>query len=420
MAHPRLSADSRLTIIVTGLIAQHPKIGGMAWHYAQYAAGLSKLGHDVYYFEDSGEWPYTDDGGPTGDEWIARDCCANLDHLNAVLSRWGLDDRWAYRFPLTGEWFGLGKLKRDSVRRSADLLINVSGTLEFPHLFRDVKCLAYIDSDPVFTQSRYINGTHKLSPRVDAHDVHFSFGERINDVGIHTGHRWLPTRQPIVLSEWRPETAFRDTFTTVMNWTSYDPALVHGVPYGQKDREFARFIDVAKTVDPIHVEVAMSRTRHTEWEDAAVPGFETPKPASNRTMSPHEMLTGHGWGVVDSNIQCGDPDGYRNFIETSKGEWSVAKEAYAAHRPGWFSERSACYLAAGRPVVVQDTGFGATLPVGEGIVAFRTFEGAVDGLRSVDASYGRHSRAAREIAEEYFDSSIVLENLIDQAFAAHV
>ena len=110
----------------------------MAWHYAQYAAGLRQMGHDVYYFEDSGEWPYTEDGGPTGDEWIAKNCTANVEHLNAVMARWGLQDSWAYRFPLTGEWFGMTSARRKSIEASADLLSNVSGTLEFPENYRAV------------------------------------------------------------------------------------------------------------------------------------------------------------------------------------------------------------------------------------------------------------------------------------------
>src|SRR5262245_34507537 len=142
--------DSSLRIIVTGLIAQHPTLGGVAWDYLQYAAGLARLGHDVYYFEDSGEWPYNLDGGPTGNDWVARDCTSNVEHLANIMSRFGLAERWAYRFPINSQWFGLPDGKRTAVLDSADLLINVSGTLEHPHQYREVARLAYIDSDPVF------------------------------------------------------------------------------------------------------------------------------------------------------------------------------------------------------------------------------------------------------------------------------
>ncbi len=414
----RPHSASRLRIIVTGLIAQHPHIGGMAWHYAQYAAGLSQMGHDVYYFEDSGEWPYTEDGGPSGDEWIAQNCGPNIEHLAQVLSRWNLQDKWAYRFPLTGEWFGLSESTRNEIQESADVLINVSGTLEFPDRYRSVKRMVYIDSDPVFTQSKILNDSHGIAARVNAHDVHFTFGERLSGLGLGTGHRWIPTRQPIVLSEWDPALSHGETFSTVMNWTSYDPAIVDGRGYGQKDREFARFVSVAKMVAPIEIEIAMGRTQHQEWENAA--SQPTPGAPGRGAGTPHEMLSALGWRVVESNVCCRDPYSYRDYIVGSKGEWSIAKEAYVAHRPGWFSERSACYLAAGRPVVVQDTGFDVSLPTGSGLIAFRTIDEAVNGLREVTADYPRHAEAARSLAEKYFDSTRVLETLIENAFASHV
>jgi hypothetical protein len=413
-----ITQRSGVTVIVTGLIAQHPRIGGMTWHYLQYLIGLKALGHDVYYFEDSGEWPYTDDGGPNGDEWVAKDCLANITHLDEVMRRCGMADRWAYRFPLDGEWHGMPASRRAAVLRNADLLLNVSGTLEFPDRYRTVRCLAYIDSDPVFTQSRILNGSHGLGPRVDAHDVHFSFGERIEELGIDTGHSWLPTRQPIVIGEWHPDAPRGNSFSTVMNWTSYTPAVVHGRAYGQKDREFAKFIGVARSVSPLVIQIAMGRVQHDEWENAAIPEASGSGGVPHAT-GPHALLESWGWSVVESNDCCSDPDSYRRFIESSLGEWSVAKEAYAAFRPGWFSERSACYLAAGRPVVVQDTGFDAVLPVGKGLLSFRTPDEAVESLHEVAGSYAVHAEAARAIAEEYFDSSLVLERLIEGALSIH-
>ncbi len=132
---------SRLRIIVTGLIAQHPLLAGVTWDYLQYVLGLARLGHDVYYFEDSGQWPYTPDGGASGNEWIARDCAPNVDHLARVMARFGLADRWAYRFPTRPRWFGLSHRERRAVIESADLLINVSGTLRRPADYRRVKRL---------------------------------------------------------------------------------------------------------------------------------------------------------------------------------------------------------------------------------------------------------------------------------------
>ena len=193
---------SRLRIIVTGLIAQHPLLAGVTWDYLQYALGLSRLGHEVYYFEDSGQWPYTPDGGASGNEWIARDCAPNVDHLARVMARFGLADRWAYRFPTRPRWFGLSHRERRAVIESADLLINVSGTLRRPADYRRVKRLVYIDSDPAFTQVKLVlpRGHLKFRKRVNAHDVYFSFGEAFSSAVPDTGHRWRPTRQPMRLS----------------------------------------------------------------------------------------------------------------------------------------------------------------------------------------------------------------------------
>jgi hypothetical protein len=427
------SAASRLRIIVTGIIAQHPGVGGVAWDYGQYALGLKRLGHDVYYMEDSGEWPYNTDGGPSGDDYVARDCVENVRHLGSVMSWFGLGESWAYRFPLTGEWYGMSAAKRTAIVSSADLLVNVSGTLEHPGSYRSVRRLAYIDSDPVFTQVKILKGSARiaqcadandpdssLTRRVQAHDIHFSFGERIQDSGPRTPQRWRPTRQPIVLSEWHPERPRRNAFTTVMNWTSYEPVVHECETYGQKDREFARFLSVAGGVEPLALEIAMGRTQHTEWEAECCSqgvAITTDRP---RTVTPHELLGARGWRVVDANSRCGGPESYRDYIEASAGEWSVAKHGYVARRPGWFSCRSACYLAAGRPVVTQDTGFTNILPVGEGLLAFREPDGAIAALKEVDGAYDRHAQAARALAEAYFDSATVLSGLVEEAMTADI
>ena len=157
--------NSKLRIIVTGLIGQHPALGGVAWDYLQYPLGLRLLGHDVYYFEDSGEWPYTLDGGPSGSDWVAKDCDRNVAHLKSVMTRIGMEDRWAYRFPLRSSWHGLSDSTREEVLRTADLLINVSGTVEHPDAYRSVARMVYIDSDPVFTQVKIAKGDQAfLSP----------------------------------------------------------------------------------------------------------------------------------------------------------------------------------------------------------------------------------------------------------------
>jgi hypothetical protein len=407
---------SRLRIIVTGLIAQHPHMGGVAWDYAQYVFGLRLLGHDVYYFEDSGEWPYNLDGGETGNDWAAPTPDWNLAHLSAIMERYGLGSRWAYRFPREDTWHGLTDAKRREVLATADLLINVSGTIEHPERYREIPRMAYIDSDPLYTQIKYLQRGSEFIPRVDVHDVHFTFGEAISHHVPDTGHHWLPTRHPMVLDEWMGEVPHRGVFSTVMNWTSYKPIIHEGISYGQKDVEFRKFLHLPDKAG-VRLEVALANTNHVNWQtdSGGYPGDVRAILDGNPDLTPPELLRMTGWEVVDPEVHCSGMEEYRNYIMTSKAEWSVAKNGYVSARTGWFSCRSCCYLAAGRPVVVQDTGFTDTIPAGEGILAFSTLDEAVDCIRRVELDYTKHSRAARGIAAECFDSRKVLASLVERA-----
>ena len=404
--------NSSLRIIVSGLIAQHPRMGGISWHYLQYLLGLKRLGHDVYYLEDSGEYPYNLDGGLSGNDWIASNCTYNTSYLAKIMTRYGLENKWAYRFPLKSEWFGLSDNQRERVINSADLLINVTGTLEHPDNYRQIPQLVYIDTDPIVTQIKMEVESEHFLPRVKVHDTHFSFGETLSEGKFENGFNWQPTRQPIVLSEWQPSTARHERLTTVMSWTSYAPLTYAGQTYGQKDVEFKRFLELPDRVAPVELEIALSRTQHLEWREETPKIGELVRDKVNWTAQ--DLLRNAGWRVVDSIEACGDFDSYRDYIQSSKAEWSVAKNAYVVGQPGWFSERSACYLAAGRPVVVQDTGFTRTIPVGEGILSFETLEQAVAGIQDVEINYQRHTQAARSIAESYFDSDKVLSHLIER------
>jgi hypothetical protein len=306
-----------------------------------------------------------------------------------------MGDRWAYRFPWESQWFGLSDSARTDVVSNADLLVNVSGTLERPGDYRAAGRLAYVDTDPVFTQVKLARGQEDFRRLVDAHDVHFSFGEVRSELVPDTGHDWLPTRQPVVLDEWTPAEETRDTFTTVMNWTSYNTVSYNGTTYGQKDVEFMRFVDLPRLAAPTIFEIAVN--------------------AGKTKRTPYELLAHKGWKVVDPAEACPDLDSYRDYIRTSKGEWTVAKNGYVLGRSGWFSERSAVYLAAGRPVITQDTGFGEVLPVGKGLNAFTTLDEAVGAVKDVESDYAGHCRAARGIAEEYFDSDKVLASFVERA-----
>ena len=417
---------SKLRIIVTGLIAQHPGLGGVAWDYVQYPVGLSRLGHDVFYFEDSGQWPYRQDGGPSGDDWVAPDGKANIDYLNETLEKFGLADRWAYRFATTGEWYGLADHRRREIIDTADLIIDVSGTLEWPEHYAGADRLVYIDSDPVFTQLRVVadpaelglsahdeEEERKFQRRVAAHDIHFTFGEAMSGEVPSTPYEWQTTRQPILLSEWHPDRGDNGLFTTVMSWTSYKPFTVQGRSYGQKDVEFRKFLSLPQNTQSKFA-IAMNSTIHANWEtlttESSLPGENDPQ-----GINPADILSRAGWQVVDARTVCDGLDNYRSFIEGSRGEWSVAKHGYVVGRSGWFSCRSACYLAAGKPVVVEDTGFPEVLPVGEGLLTFTSLDEAVSAIDEVEGNYRRHAKAARALAEEFFDSQKVLTDLIERA-----
>lgn len=412
--------SSLLRIIVTGLIAQHPHLGGVTWDYLQYFLGLARLGHDVYYFEDSGEWTYNLDGGASGNDWIAYDPSVNVKHLAQVMKRYDSADKWAYHFPIKSRWYGLSPKKRREVIKTADLLINVSGTLKRPQNYRRIPRLIYIDSDPVFTQVKLKlpQGQKKFQKRLAAHDVFFSFGECLPANAPLTEYFWRPTRQPIVLSEWSSQpTTHRDVYTTVMSWTSYKPLSYSRQIYGQKDIEFKRFLELPKKASPAQLEVALGNVQHIDWERIG----RDASPAIRKLLrnsahlSPRDLLIQTGWQVADATKVSRDLDSYRHYIQSSKAEWSVAKNGYVVGQSGWFSCRSACYLAAGKPVIVQDTGFSKVLPVGEGILPFNTVEEAIAALCEIEANYEKHAKAARDIAAECFDSSKVLVRFIDQA-----
>ena len=382
-------ADSSIRVVVGGLIGQYP-IGGNAWAYIQYVLGLHEMGHDVYYLEDTGQWPYNPEEGG-----ISPGCDYNVRYIDDIMSSYGLSDRWAYRFPHGPQWFGMSDAKREEVVRTADLVINVSGTYERPGELAGRARLAYVDTDPVFTQVKLARGQEDFRRLVDLHDVWFTFGEAPSIRVPDTGHAWQPTCQPVVLDEWQPVDTHRGVFTTVMNWTSYKPIEYEGQTYGQKDVEFMRFLELPERVAPTKLELAVN--------------------AGKTRRTPYDRLRHEGWEVVDPEVVCPDLGSYRDYVRSSMAEWTVAKNGYVVGRSGWFSERSAVYLAAGRPVVTQDTGFGSVLPTGEGLFAFATIDEAVGAIAEVTGDHSRHSKAAHSVAQGYFDSAKVLGSLIERA-----
>lgn len=400
----------RLRIVVGGYVGLLPA-GGVTWDYVQYPAGLAALGHDVYYVEDTRLWPIYQ---PSGSDW--GDASASVEHLRRVMDAFDLSTRWAYRDEASGRTFGMSEEKVKEVCRTADLFLNVSCSTYMRDEYRAIPVRALIDSDPMFTQIQYLSqqmftpGEPGLRDLVDAHNFHFTFGEnvrgddcRMPDCDIN----WRPTRQPVCLAHWRataPPTVAaneisRPAYTTLMNWTAAPPLRYAGETWGQKDVEFRRFNGLPGRAPGVALAVAVGQTG----------GAGEPFPADESLAA--------GWRVLDPRDCAPDWRSYRSFIESSRGEFSIAKETYVKGRTGWFSCRSACYLASGRPVVTQDTGWSKHLPEGAGLLAFDDVEGAALALSRVESDPARHSRAARAVAEEHFDSTRVLSSLLAETGA---
>lgn len=390
-----LGTGSRLRVIATGLVGLHP-VGGVAWDYLQYVVGLARLGHDVYYHEDTWSWPYDPVQRTNTD-----DPAYSVEYLRRFFARYApeLADRWHYRH-LHEASHGMSERRFDEVARSADLFLNVSGACFVPEQLPASCVTVFLDTDPGYNQmvlsERYAwsENVDRWCDLVTAHDQHFTYAENMHgdDCRIpHVGLRWKPTRMPVVPELWRSGPVPADApWTTVMTWNAFGGPLVHdGVEYGSKGRQFERIADLpARTDQPLRI---------------ALGGIGTPL----------DRLREQGWDVVDGPTATRTPGDYQRFLTSSAGEISVAKHVYVATRSGWFSCRSACYLAAGRPVVVEDTGFGDLLPTGEGLLTFSTAEEAADAIATVSADPHRHADAAREVARECFGADRVLQTMLD-------
>jgi hypothetical protein len=387
-----------MKIVVTGLIATYP-LGGVGWDYLAYVTGFRRLGHDVFYLEDTGQWLYDPRAGTFTD-----DVSANVAHLQATLVRSGdpMRGRWALRAP-DGTYHGANLAEVERFSNAADLFLNVSGSCWLRESYRGARRIAYLDSDPGYSQAKLLaveRGTATEDQAysvglIRAHHCFFTFAENINDPSCaipHCGLDWIPTRQPIVLDDW-PFTfsVAARSYTTVMSWkTDVTLPNLDGVTYGGKDVEFTKFIDLPSRVR-VPLEVALSGA------------------------APRAALETHGWRIVDAYEKSSTLDAYRAYLQSSRAEWSIAKNAYVASRSGWFSSRSAAYLALGKPVVVQDTGFSRCYPTGEGLFAFTTLDQARSAIDAIEGDYRRQCDAARACAEREFAAKAVLLRLLDDA-----
>jgi hypothetical protein len=396
-------------LVVIGTLAGNP-YAGMAWMAMQIVVGLRRLGHDVYYMETTSDWPF--DAARQAKVQSSEYATA---YLARVAESFGMGDRWAYRRSYSDkEWRGLSRTKAEDVLATADAVFDIAGATRLDEEGLHVKRYVYYGTDPVHHELRYASGDSDVRSLIDEHDDCVTYGENI-------GHREclippLPrlrarTRQPVLLDVWEASAPTKRAFTTVGNWQQLGLDVDYeGDTYRwSKHHEFLKFLDLPHRVSqPIELATNLGeRTAVDEHGNEAVPALGVEKDA-------RRMLESKGWSLVSGHAFTTDPWPYHEYVKGSRAEFTVARDLNVRLRSGWFSERSACYLAAGRPVVTQDTGFGTVLPTGEGLFAFQTIEEAISAIETINGDYARHSRAARSIAQEYFRAEKVLSKLLSE------
>ena len=379
-----------------GFMASMP-IAGVVWQHVHYIVGLLRLGHEVWYVEDSARLPYN----PTTYE-INNDYSYALETLARLAAQFGFVDRWAFcaRYLPEHPTAGMSKAQIVELIRTADAVFNVCGTQEIHEDLADCRNLIYLESDPGVEQIRIDTGDAGPREYLEKHRALFTFGEHIGSdafpVPLH-GLRWMPTRQPIVTDFWKTDAPPPDdaVFTSIANWNTSGLKDIEwrGDKYlWSKSLEFLKFIDVpARTGEKFEL---ATHIREAETRD---------------------LLTSNGWRIGDSLTISVDFDAYIAYVRASRGEFTVAKDQYVRLHTGWFSDRSACYLAAGRPVITQETGFTRYYGGARGLFAFTTMEEIAEHTRAIRADYAMHSRAAAEIATEHFEATTVLASVLDRA-----
>jgi len=369
------------------MIAADPNQGGATWAVLQYLLGFERLGHEVLFIEQCAE----SDLEPEGEAFVRSQ---NASYFTEVMAAHGFEDRSALLLADTQETVGLPYPRLAELAASADLLVNISGILTDGELTANIPVRVYLDLDPAFNQFWQVSG---IDMRFGGHTHFVTVGQAIGspDCPVPTcGFEWITTVPPVVLERWpRAEHISHDAFTTVGNWRAYGSIEHEGVQYGQKVHSLRKLIGLPTRTD---TRFLLALTIH---------------PDETRDL---EALEENGWELVDAATVAGTPPDYQAFIAGSRAELGITKSGYVLSRSGWFSDRSACYLASGRPVIAQETGFSRYLPSGEGLLSFQTEDDALAAVAEIERDYDRHSEAARALAEDHFDSDTVLVRFIER------
>lgn len=386
------AAAPRGIAIVSGILFWYP-LAGVTYQFLHYLCGLRALGFRVYYIEDSGRWVYD----PAKREHTP-DPRANLARIEAVLRAHGFGDAWAFRgaYP-GGVCFGMTQQQILALYRQADVLFNVTGAQELRAEHMQIKRRLYIETDPFGSQVKLAQGDAQMRAVIDAHDTWFTFGENVGqpECLAPVDRTWLPTRQPIAMELWpmQPEAA-NARYRSITTWHNdgKDVSYLGQRYHWTKDREFRKILPIAT-----------QRPAQT---------FELASDADERARA---ELAAQGWQASDALTVSSDLGSYQAFIAGSRAELTVARDQYTRPNTGWFSDRSACYLATGRPVITKQTGFDKHVPIGRGLFAYRSLEELAAAIDTIEANYAAHSRAARELAQEYFAADKVLSQLLTRA-----
>ncbi len=377
-------------VVLAGYLVRCP-LGGYAWQILHYLVGLRDLGFEPYFYEDTAHYGECFDP-VTGNMHVAPD--AGVAFAADFFHRYGFGRRWVFWDAVRDRYHGLSGKETAALLHDARLVITLAAVNRLPRSPRQRK--VFIDLDPAFTQIRVAEGDQALCELLAEHDLHFTIGENIGTAGClipADRFTWRTTRQPVAVELWQALASDPGAaFTTIGRWDEgHRDVHFQGQVYSWRKRdEWMKFLDL-----PVRM-----GERFTVAMDV------------DKTPGDRELLQRHSWRVVDPVQISRDAVSYRDFIRRSKGEFTVAKDQSVRLRSGWFSDRSACYLAAGRPVITQDTGFGTVLPTGEGLFAFNTMEEILMAIEAINSDYEKHCRAARAIAEDYFKAETVLAKFL--------
>ena len=382
-----------MKVVVAGVLSLPPFSPGTAWDRLQYVLGLRSLGHEVLFVEEvESAWCRGRDGRHSPYE-----PSVNRERFCRTMAAFGLLDRSCQLYEGGRATAGLDVGKLTAALEGADLLINISGHAKSELVLGAVRRRAYLDQDPVYTQLWVAEYGADLG--LDRHDVLFTVG---NNIGTEAsdiptaGRRWHHTLPPVALDEWTATEPASGRFTTVASWGRYGDLSYRGRSFRGKRAEFRRFAD-------------LPRRSGREFEVALANAGDHPEDA--------RRLEQGGWTITDG-ATFADLEAYRRHAAASGAEIGITKGAYVEGRAGWIGDRSCHYLASGRPVLLQSTGLERTVPAGRGLLTFSDLDGAMEGVAAIERDHAAHCRAARELAEEFFDARTVLAELLDTALAA--